>query len=109
MYIYNITLSINLSIHNEWLIWIEKHILTVLNTGKFSAAKLTEVLVDDDANSKTYAIQYTANSRQDLDSYYQNYAEKLRQEGLQKFGDKVLAFRTELRLVKEFYPLNKSN
>lgn len=109
MYIYNVTLSIDLKIHDEWLIWMENHVYAVLNTGKFTSAKLTEVLVNDDARSKTYSVQYTANSREDLDNYYQNNAEKLRQEGVQKFGDKVLAFRTELRLIKEFYPINVSN
>ena len=30
-------------------------------------------------------------------------------EALKKFGDKMLAFRTELKLIKEFYPINVSN
>ncbi len=109
MYIYNVTLNIEPSIHDEWLVWIENHITEVLNTGKFVSAKFTEVLVEDDAGAKTYSIQYSANTKEDIESYYEKNADALRLAGLKKFGDKMLAFRTELRLVKEFYPTNKNN
>ena len=50
----------------------------------------------------TYAVQYKAKSRETLDSYYKNDAEKLKQEGLLKFADKMLAFRTELEIIDEY-------
>lgn len=109
MYIYNVTINIDDKLHNEWLIWMETHIADVLNTGKFISAKLTEVLVDEEMGGKTYSVQYTANTREDLDNYYKEDADKLRVESLKKFGDKMLAFRTELKMVKEFYPTNVSN
>ncbi|MDC0176553.1 DUF4286 family protein [Polaribacter sp.] len=109
MYIYNVTINIDEAIHNEWLTWMESHILDVLNTGRFLSAKLTEVLVEEEMGGKTYSIQYTANTREDLDDYYANEAEKLRGESNRKFSDKMLTFRTELKLIKEFYPSNTSN
>lgn len=109
MYIYNVTINIDESVHKEWLTWMETHILEVLNTGKFTSAKFTEVLVEEDMGGKTYSIQYTANTREDLDDYYNEDAEKLRIEGFKKFGDKMLAFRTELKLIKEFYPTSVGN
>ena len=45
MYIYNVTINIENSVHNEWLTWMETHIIKVLDTGKFTSGKLTEVLV----------------------------------------------------------------
>jgi hypothetical protein len=109
MYIYNVTVNIENSLEKEWLTWMETHILDVLNTGKFISAKLTEVLVEEEMGGKTYSIQYTANTREELDAYYKEDADKLQLESLKKFGDKMLAFRTELKLVKEFYPLNVKN
>ena len=108
MYIYNVTINIENSLHDEWLVWIETHISDVLNTGKFTSAKLTEVLAENESG-RTYSVQYSANSRKDLDDYYQFDADKLRSDAIQKFGSKMLAFRTELKLVKEFYPINTSN
>ncbi|WP_299668567.1 DUF4286 family protein [uncultured Polaribacter sp.] len=109
MYIYNVTINIDDTAHDEWLTWIESHITEVLNTGKFTSAKFTEVLVDEEMGGSTYSIQYTANTREDLDNYYQFDADHLRSEGLKKFADKMLAFRTELRIVKEYYPTSVSN
>jgi len=109
MYIYNVTANVEQSIHDEWLIWIETHIQEVLETGRFSNAKLTEVLVVEEFGARTYSIQYAAQTREDLDNYYKFEAPKLQQDGLKKFGDKVLTFRTELKLINEFYPSAVSN
>jgi hypothetical protein len=109
MYIYNVTININETVCKEWLTFMDTHIINVLNTGKFTSAKLTEVLVEEEMGGKTYSIQYTANTREDLDAYYKEDADRLRLESTKKFGDKMLAFRTELKLIKEFYPTNASN
>ncbi len=109
MYIYNVTINIDESVHLEWLTWMETHIPEVLNTGKFTAAKLTEVLVDEDMGGRTYSVQYSANTKEDIENYYKYDAERLRAKGLKKFSDKMLSFRTELKLIKEFYPTNISN
>jgi hypothetical protein len=103
MYIYNVTFSIDKSIHEQWLAWIHNHIPEVLATDKFISAKLTQVLIEEEMDGVTYSIQYTANSREDLDSYYKKDADRLRADGMHKFGDKVLTFRTELKIVNEFF------
>ncbi|APZ45669.1 hypothetical protein BW723_04865 [Polaribacter reichenbachii] len=109
MYIYNVTINIDDAIHKEWLTWMETHILDVLNTGKFQSAKFTQVLVDEEMGGKTYSVQYSAETREDLEDYYNEDADNLRIEIAKKFGDKMLAFRTELKLIKEYYPTNVSN
>ncbi len=102
MIIYNVTINIDESIHDEWLTWIKEHIPQVLATGKFTEAKLTKVLVEEEMGGTTYSVQYRAKSRKDLDSYYKQDAERLRQDGLKRFADKMLAFRTELEVIDEY-------
>ncbi len=102
MIIYNVTVSIDESIHDEWLIWIKEHIPQVLGTGKFEKATLTKVLVEEELGGHTYSIQYRSYSREALDAYYKEDADKLRTAGLNKFADKMLAFRTELQIVDEY-------
>ena len=109
MYIYNVTINVDDSIHEEWLSWIHNHIQDVLASGQFVSAKLTQVLVKEEMGGTTYSVQYTANTREDLDKYYEAYAPKLRDEGLHKFRDKMLSFRTELKVVKEFFPKNTTS
>ncbi len=102
MYIYNVTINIEDSAHDEWLIWIKQHIPKVLATGKFEKATFTKVMVEEDMGGQTYSIQYKTYSREALDAFYREDADKLRQEGLKKFADKMLAFRTELQIVDEY-------
>lgn len=102
MIIYNVTVNIEDSVHEEWLAWIKEHIPLVLSTGKFTEAKLTRVLIEEEMGGVTYSIQYRAKSREDLDSYYKNHADILRQAGLKRFADKMLAFRTELEIIDEY-------
>jgi len=102
MYIYNVTVNIDSSVHDEWLKWIKEHIPQVLATGKFKSAKLTKVLIEEEMGGETYSIQYRSYSRAALDAYYKEDANRLRTEGLKKFADKMLAFRTELEIIDEY-------
>lgn len=102
MIIYNVTINLDESIHNEWLLWIKEHIPQVLATGKFKEAKLTRVLIEEELGGVTYSVQYRAISRESLDTYYKEDAERLRNEGFKKFGDKALSFRTELEIIDEY-------
>ncbi|WP_460220156.1 DUF4286 family protein [Psychroserpens sp. MEBiC05023] len=102
MYIYNVTVNVDDTIHDEWLLWIKEHIPQVLATGKFEKATLSKVLVEEEMGGQTYSIQYRSYSREALDAYYKEDAEQLRTDGLKKFADKMLAFRTELQIVDEY-------
>ncbi|MFY7671808.1 DUF4286 family protein [Tenacibaculum sp. MEBiC06402] len=109
MYIYNVTINIDESVEKEWLTWMQSHIPEVLATGRFISAKMTQVLVEEEMGGVTYSVQYTAKTREDLDNYYKYDAEKLRSDGMKLFADKMVAFRTELKVVEEFFPIVASN
>lgn len=102
MIIYNVTINIHESVHDQWMHWMQnKHIADVLATGKFTTARMVKVLVEEEMGGVTYSIQYTTDSKETLEKYYQEDAPRLRDEGFQLFGDKMLAFRTELELISE--------
>jgi phosphoribosylamine-glycine ligase len=102
MIIYNVTINIEESVHDQWLQWMqEKHINDVLATGKFSSARMVKVLVEEDMGGVTYSVQYFADSKEKLQQYYAEDAPRLREEGLKLFADKMLAFRTELEIISE--------
>lgn len=102
MIIYNVTINIHESVHDQWLNWMQqKHISDVLATGKFSSAKLVKVLIEEEMGGITYSVQYTTDSKEILERYYLEDAPRLREEGLRLFGNKMLAFRTELELISE--------
>ena len=102
MIIYNVTINIHESVHDQWMQWMQtKHIADVLATGKFSSAKMVKVLIEEEMGGTTYSIQYTTDTKETLQKYYDEDAPRLRDEGLALFGDKMLAFRTELELISE--------
>lgn len=102
MIIYNVTINIDESVHDQWLDWMQnKHITDMLATGRFSSARLVKVVVDEAVEGRTYSVQFITDSKQTLEQYYSDDAPRLRQEGLSLFGDKMLTFRTELELISE--------
>lgn len=102
MILYNVTINIHESVHDQWMDWMQhKHIAEVLATGKFTAARLVKVLVEEEMGGITYSVQYTTDSRETLERYYAEDAPRLREEGVRLFGDKMLAFRTELELISD--------
>jgi len=102
MILYNVTINIHESVHDQWMQWMqEKHINDVLATGKFSSARMVKVLVEEEMGGTTYSIQYTTDSKETLQKYYDEDAPRLREEGFRLFGEKMLAFRTELELISE--------
>lgn len=102
MYTYNVTVSVDDSVHDAWLVWMqEEHIPEVLATGMFVDATLHEVQVDQDSG-RTYATQYRFQAPEDLQLYQQLYAPALMQKTAAKFGQNALAFRTVLRTVATF-------
>ena len=105
MLIYNVTINIDDSVHDDWLNWMrDKHIPDMLATGKFSHAKMTKVLVDEEMGGTSYSIQYTTKDRKTLDAYYKEDAERLRKDGMKLFADKFVAFRTELEVISQQIP-----
>jgi len=102
MYTYNVTISVDESVHDAWVAWMcEVHMPEVMATGMFVDATLHEVLVDTDSG-RTYAAQYRFKDSEDLQLYQQLHAPGLQAKTAAKFGQKALAFRTVLRTVDTF-------
>lgn len=102
MIIYNITVNIDESVHNEWLEWMQnEHIANMIATGKFTSARLVKVLVNEDMGGVTYSVQYSAPNKETLDAYYKENQATLDMEARKRFADKMLTFCTELEIISE--------
>lgn len=102
MIIYNVTVSIDQSVHEDWVDWMRtKHIPDVMNTGCFIESRISRVHGEEDGGL-TYAIQYIAPSQDKFDVYQQLFAPKLQHEHAAKYQGKFAAFRTILSIIEEF-------
>ncbi|CAN5389117.1 DUF4286 family protein [soil metagenome] len=100
MIIYNVTVNIEESVHEEWLAWMKNfHVPEVMRSGKFTSSSILRVIGDEDSGGKTYCIQYSCNSMSDFKTYEHEHAQALRAEHTAKFKDKFVAFRTLLETV----------
>lgn len=100
MLIYNVTTGIDKEIEQEWLLWMqETHIPEVMSTHLFVGYKLYKVLTTDDEKTVSYAVQYSAQSLDQLERYLEKFAPSLREDVKKKFGDRLASFRTVLEEV----------
>ena len=99
--VYNVTVSVDPEIHEEWITWMKNiHIPDVMNTGKFLQNRILRVHGEEE-NGVTYAVQYTALNRSELDSYFVEHAPRLQKEHVDKYGNRAVAFRTILEILHE--------
>ena len=100
MIIYNVTIKVDWSVHDEWLPWMKKvHIPEMLGTGMFYEYRIVRLLQIDDTEGPTYAIQYYSRSIEDLNRYVEEFSTVQRQKGLEKWGDRFIAFRSVMEVI----------
>ncbi len=102
MIIYNVTILIDSKRESEFIDWMQnKHLKDVLDTGLFSQAIFTRLLTETGTeDGVTYATQYYCESQEQLQKYYEEFAPRLRKEGINKFGEDMVGFRTELEVLE---------
>jgi hypothetical protein len=100
MIVYNVTSKVSHAIAADWLTWLKaEHIPDLVNTGCFTHAVILHLLEADDEEGITYAVQYHAESRALYNRYMDQFSAEMRKKAIDKWGDKVIAFRTLMQLV----------
>ena len=100
MIIYNVTVSINYDVHDEWVQWMKTvHIPDVMATGFFLENRFARVLLADESDGVSYSVQYMCKNMADLQIYQGSHAQRLQAEVKEKFDGKFAAFRTVLEMV----------
>jgi Domain of unknown function (DUF4286) len=99
MIIYNVTVSVDPEVHDEWLRWmVAEHLPEVLATGFFLEHRFCRVLTPDE-NEYSYAVQYTCADMDAYERYRSQHAPRLQARTAQRFGERCQAFRTLLRVL----------
>ena len=102
MIIYNVTVSVEQSVKEDWLKWMQEvHIPEVMATGVFSKSQINRVMVQGDSDN-TFAITYTCTSMKDLHQYQVKFAPELQKKHVARYGEKAVAFRTLMEVIQEY-------
>jgi len=100
MIVYNVTTKVSHAIAADWLSWLKtEHIPDLVQTGCFTQAVILHLVEADDEEGITYAVQYHAESQALYNRYMEKYAGDMRKKALDKWGDRVISFRTLMHLV----------
>jgi hypothetical protein len=98
--IYNVTIKVDASIADDWLIWmLHEHIPAVMNTKCFTGFKVVKLMDMDETEGPTYAVQYTAKDMADYQRYRTEYAADLYRQLVLKWGQQLVWFETAMQVV----------
>ena len=101
MIIYSVTVSVEDAVHDDWFDWMRNiHIPDVIKTGYFSGWQMRELI--DPApqdRTKTYNIQYEMADMDAYLTYQRHHAKALQADHQNRYGERVVAFRTLLKDV----------
>ncbi len=103
MFVYNVTCHVEENILDDWLQWMkEEHLPEVMATGKFLSYRMLKVdPLDGNDTGHSFAIQYTATSREKYLLYVAEDGPGLKAKTVARYGDFVMAFRTTMELIGE--------
>lgn len=104
MILYNVTVSIDPEIKDEWLDWMRStHVPDVMSTGCFIESRISRVHAEEDGGL-TFAISYVSASQEMYDHYQATHAPRLQKDHSDRYAGKFAAFRTMLTILDEFKP-----
>ena len=100
MIIFNDTVIIEESVHQEWLKWMrEVYIPKVMATGHFKSYQILNV-IDSPNEGLTFCVQYSAENMHDFNEFYSNHLHQLQALHNNEFKDRFVIFNTLMQTVE---------
>jgi hypothetical protein len=102
MILYNVTVSIDPEIAEEWLKWMRTtHIPDVMSTNCFLESRISKIHGEEEGGI-TYSIMYLCPNQQLMDIYQEKHAPILQKDHSERYTGRFAAFRTFLTVIEEF-------
>jgi hypothetical protein len=100
MLLYNVTITVDLEIHEDWLRWMrETHIPDVMSTGMFLSYRMSRLLGHEHQDSEIFTVQYLVRDMAHLRRYQEEFAPALQQETKARYDGKFAVFRTVMEML----------
>ncbi len=100
MILYNVTITIDLDVHREWVEWMRtEHIPDVMSTGMFISYRFSRLLDHEHDDSEIYSVQYLCRDRAHLLRYQQEFAPELQRPMREKYDGKFAVFRSLMEVI----------
>jgi len=99
MIVYEIRVCVAAEIAEAYREWLGEHVREILTLPGFQRA---ELLAEDSEAGLVWVVRYHLASRAALADYLRDHAQRLRAEGLARFGERFSATRRVLEMRQEF-------
>src|SRR5690349_3732289 len=100
MLLYNVTITVDLDVHEEWAKWMRDiHIPDVMITGMFISYRMSRLIGHDHTDSEIYSIQYLVKDMAHLERYQEEFAPDLQKDHRERYEGKFAVFRTVMEVV----------
>lgn len=105
MIVYEVNLLVDRSVETQFSEWLQVHIREILAIDGFVTARWFEiesVPEVDQVKKVEWSIQYVLRDKKSLDEYFKKHAPRMRQNGIDRFGNKFSATRRVMKLKAKF-------
>ena len=100
MVIYEVNLFIDGEIFAEYFVWLKEHVKEMLEFPGFLEARILRPELNDSTDHTAITVQYNIECRHDLERYFNEYAERMREQGMKLFKDRFTAQRRILEVLE---------
>jgi hypothetical protein len=95
--VYEVTLDVDAAIANEYRAWLNRHTAELLALPGFVDARILDLLEPATPGRIGLCVQYTLRDRAAYEAYLRDHAERVRGNGIARFGDRFTATRRVLQ------------
>jgi hypothetical protein len=100
MLLYNVTVTIDLDVHDDWVQWMrETHIPDVMATAMFLSYRFNKMVGHEHEDAEIYTIQYLVKDMPHLMRYQEEFAPELQRKHRERYDGKYAVFRTLMEIV----------
>ncbi len=100
MFLYNVTITVDLNTHEDWLRWMrETHVPDVMATGMFLSYRISRLIGHEHVDSEIYTVQYLVKDMAHLRRYQEDFATELQRRHRERYEGKFAAFRTVMEVI----------
>jgi hypothetical protein len=100
MTIYEVNLTINSDIADDYDAWLGDHIRQILAIDGFLSAEW--FVVESSSKAREWTVQYRLRDRASLERYFTEHAAQMRADGVDRFGDGFSATRRIMELHEQY-------
>ena len=93
MVIYEVNLAIDGEVYTQFQLWLKDHIKEILQIPGFIEAHILKPENEGFSGQEKLTVQYQLEDRESLTRYFQQFAARMREEGINRFKNKFSAQR----------------